>query len=162
MEEVMSNPLAREFLLVLLGSVTLATLFHDAVAQLAARVPVIGGLLAVIVRRITPAAWDWLHNRVKEAAERAVRQADAIAPDADGRTRAMLARNALMKEQPGLTQSEAEREIEAAFQRVMADHKRAAEETAAVAAKAAREAVRSVTFDAAKTAGKNGAQELAR
>lgn len=154
MEEVMSNPLAREFLLVLLGSVTLATLFHDALAQVAARVPVVGGLLAVIVRRITPAAWDWLHNRVKEAAERAVREADARAPEATGQTRALLARNALMKDQPGLTQSEAEREIEAAYERVMADHKRVA--------KAAREAVRSVAFDAAKTAGKNGAQELAR
>lgn len=154
MEEVMSNALAREFLLVLLGSVTLATLFHDALAQVAARVPVVGGLLAVIVRRITPAAWDWLHNRVKEAAERAVREADARAPEATGQTRALLARNALMKDQPGLTQSEAEREIEAAYERVMADHKRVA--------KAAREAVRSVAFDAAKTAGKNGAQELAR
>lgn len=127
LSEILANPTLNTLLLAVLASSALITFLNDAVAHLVAKVPVIGGLLALIVRRATPAFWDWLQNAVRESAERAVREADAVAtPRTTNAEKKATATEALAAAQPGLTASQLDVEIEAALARVKADAARAA------------------------------------
>lgn len=152
--EIVTNPTVHALLLALLASEALITFFNDTLAQFAARVPVVGPLLALIVRRATPAFWTWLETQVRDSAERAVREADArtVPGHTDGRTKALLARGVLANAQPGLTPAQVESEIERAYQRVKADAQRAAREVEKAAAKTAERAA----WEAKKAANRNG------
>lgn len=133
LDTLISNPLLSNLLLALLASGALITFLNDAVAQLVSRIPVIGGLLAMLVRRASPAFWTWLEGQVKDAAERAVREADAKLPTASGAARAGVATAVLQQAEPGLTRSQAEIEIEAAYRRLQTDAARSAKAAAGTA-----------------------------
>lgn len=126
--EILNNPTLRTLVLALLASSALITFLNDAIAHLVAKIPVVGGLLALIVRRATPAFWDWLRNAVAASAERAVREADAVATT--NATKKAAAVESLAAAQPGLTASQLDREIEAALARVKADASRTAAKVA--------------------------------
>lgn len=136
--DALQNPAIQTLLLAVLGSAALISLFNDALAQAAARVPVVGGMLAWIVRRLTPAFWAWLETAVKESAERAVRTADALATAGvtSNETKKLTASAALERAQPGLSPSQVDREIEAALARVKTDAARAVKQLEAAAAPA--------------------------
>lgn len=133
--DALSNPAVQTLLLAILGSAALISLFNDALAQAAARVPVVGGLLAWVVRRLTPAFWAWLETAVKESAERAVRTADALSTaSTSNESKKLVASAALERAQPGLSPSQIDKEIEAALARVKTDAARAVKKLQSAAA----------------------------
>ena len=117
--DVFTNPVIREAVLAILASATLITLINDALANAFSRIPWVGWLLAIVVRRLTPMFWTWLRNEVGSTAELAVMSAQAKMSGAPGDEKKRAAIEELKAKQPGLTFSELDREVEDAFQRLM-------------------------------------------
>ena len=130
MTELLANDYARELLLALLGSGALIALLNDDLAALAQRLPVVGGVAAPLVRRLSPHFAAWLRGEVARSAEQVVLEieAQAIKKTERGVTKAVLnvekkaaALRELRVREPGLTAKQRDEEIERALERLKAD-----------------------------------------
>lgn len=125
--------ISMELLALIAGTLLTATLLDDFLVDAVSKIPVIGKILAPIVRRITPRFRQWLHDRVPKAAEAAVQQAEGHLPQTGaGAVKKEMAVAALQTAEPGLRATDAEREIQAAFDRLVGQQK-LAEQAAKVA-----------------------------
>lgn len=113
---------ALELVAVIVAAVAGVSLLDDALADIVKRVPVVGPILAPIMRRMSARFRDWMRTRVPASAEAAVKQAEGALGGTDrkaGAEKKAAAVAVLDKAEPGLLESELEREIEAAFQRLI-------------------------------------------
>jgi len=116
-----------------LGTIAVAlfatTVLDDALAAGLSRIPVVGGALAAAARRLSARFRAWMLERVPKTAEGAVKEVEhAIGATGTGAIKAELATEKLEKREPGLTRSEAEREVQAAYDRLMGEKRLAAHE----------------------------------
>lgn len=105
---------------IMLAVLTL-TLIDDFVVDVVSKIPMVGKMLAPIVRRVIPGFKKWLSERVGKQAEAIVAQTEAqfAAAPQTGAIKKDVATKALVEAMPGLEQIEAEREIQAAFNRLV-------------------------------------------
>lgn len=95
------------------------TILDDALAGLVAKVPVIGPILAALVRRLSARFREWMRTKVPASAEAAVKQAEGMIGDGHGPAKKAAAIETLRAAEPGLRNGELEREIQAAFDRLV-------------------------------------------
>lgn len=114
-----------------LAAALLATTFlDDAIASALSRVPVFGAPLASVARRLSARFRDWLLERVPRTAEAKVAEVESrISAAGAGKVKAQVAAAELVKAEPGLTQTEAEKEIQAAYDRLLGTAKLAEHRT---------------------------------
>lgn len=112
-----------ELLLTIVGILVGLTAFDDAIASVVSRVPVIGGILAPIFRRLSARFREWLRTKVPASAEAAVKRAEGHIGDGNGAIKKETAVAELKAAEPGLTDPELEREIQAAFDRMVGGRK---------------------------------------
>lgn len=128
LNQILEIELVREILTAVLGSVAVATFFDDFLAGVAKRwLPGwLGNVVAIVIRRLSLWSRNWIESQVKASAERAVREADALAPDAPGVEKGVIARAELDRAEPGLSTLQIDREVETAFERLQTDAQRTA------------------------------------
>ena len=115
------------------------TFLDDAIASGLSRIPVVGAVLAGLARRLSARFRTWALERVPATAEKKVREVESkIDAPGTGAVKASVAAAELVKAEPGLTQSEAEREIEAAFHRVIGSRRLEAQAEKRAAASVAK------------------------
>lgn len=117
--ESIAQQLGMELWLAIAGVLVGLTAFDDALAALVSRVPVVGPILAPILRRLSARFRDWLRTRVPASAEAAVKRAEGHIGDGNGAIKKEAAVAELKAAEPGLTDNETEREIQAAFDRMV-------------------------------------------
>jgi len=124
-----------EVLATLVAALAATTFLDDAIASALSRVPVVGAMLASVARRFSARFRAWLLERVPRTAEAKVAEVESrIDAPKTGAVKAQVAAAELVKAEPGLTQTEAEREIEAAYHRLIGAQRLAThDERAAVA-----------------------------
>lgn len=120
MEALLQNEPLRLAVLALLASPLFIKECNDALAALLAKVPVIGWAASMLVRRVTPTFWAWLKS-VADSAEQAVRTAETTA--ITGPTKKQHALEKLKQLEPGVSNSQADRAIEAALERIKSDQR---------------------------------------
>ena len=111
--------LTTELLAILAAVIVGLTAFDDAIAAIVSRVPVVGPTLAPILRRLSARFRDWLTKRVRSSAVAAVQEAEGRVGAGHGELKKDVAVDALKQAEPGLTETELEREIQRAFDRMM-------------------------------------------
>lgn len=117
--ETIVQQLAMELWLAIAGVVVGLTVFDDAIAALVSRVPVVGPILAPILRRLSARFREWLRTKVPASAEAAVKRAEGHVGSGNGPIKKEQAVAELKAAEPGLTDPELEREIQAAFDRMV-------------------------------------------
>jgi hypothetical protein len=119
MENVLQDA-GMQVLALVLAALVSATLLDDLLADLAARIPYVGRILAPIVRRLSAGFRAWLGERVPAQADRVVRQTEAIYGPVAGSTKLQVASQTLAQLEPGLTPTEAQAAVQAAVDRAKA------------------------------------------
>jgi hypothetical protein len=117
--ESIAQALGMELWLAIVGVLVGLTAFDDAIAAVVSRVPVVGPILAPIFRRLSARFRDWLRTRVPASAEDAVQRVEGHIGDGNGAIKKEQAMEELKMAEPGLTETELEREIQAAFDRMV-------------------------------------------
>lgn len=128
LQPILQN-LALELWLAIAGVLVGLTAFDDAIAALVGRVPVVGPILAPILRRLSARFRDWLRTKVPASAEAAVKRVEGHIGDGAGPIKKEAAIAELKQREPGLTDTELEREIQAAFDRLVGASKLEAKAT---------------------------------
>lgn len=118
--DILRDDVLLQALLTILASGALIASFNDALAKLASKVPVVGWMLAPVIRRISPLFWAWL-RRVADSAEDAVRHAETLTDHNPAKK--TLAVDRLKQLEPGLGDTALSVQIEDALARIKGDAK---------------------------------------
>lgn len=109
-----------ELFALLLGALAGLTLLDDLLADFASRVPLVGPVLAPIMRRLSGRFRSWLSERIPQAADRIVLQVEHELAGAPGPAKLDAAAERLRRAEPGMTVAESVAAVQAAVDRAKA------------------------------------------
>lgn len=114
------NTFGIELAALLLGALAGLTLLDDLLADFASRIPLIGPILAPIMRRLSGRFRQWISERIPSVADRVVLEIEAELDGASGPAKLAAATERLRKAEPGLSVAEAQAAAQAAVDRAKA------------------------------------------